>query len=143
MHMHIAAIDALPPVGDPEYADRAAVVLSGLRKLQTSLSEAAGRSRVTPSVIVALSGVRHRYDELMTTAAEGPAATLGQRLYVARGRAKLSTQEAANGVGLAQGPHRGRRGRRARDRGRNRSDQGSDRRPRRLAAQRTSGRVAA
>ncbi len=27
-------------------------------------------------------------------------ATLGQRLYVARGRAKLSTKEAANGVGL-------------------------------------------
>lgn len=100
MHMYIAAIDALPPVSDPEYADRAAVVLSGLRKLQTSLSEAAGRSRVTPSVIVALSGVRHRYDELMTAAAEGPGATLGQRLYVARGRAKLSTQEAANGVGL-------------------------------------------
>ncbi len=100
MHMYIAAIDALPPVGDPEYADRVGVVLSGLRKLQTSLSEAAGRSRVTPSVIVALSGVRHRYDELMTTASEGPGATLGQRLYVARGNAKLSTQEAANGVGL-------------------------------------------
>ena len=30
----------------------------------------------------------------------GPAATLGQRLYVARGRARLSTKEAANGVGL-------------------------------------------
>ena len=69
-------------------------------KLQGSLSEAAGRSRVTPSVIVALSGVRHRYDELIETAAHGPGATLGQRLYVARGRAKLSTKEAANGVGL-------------------------------------------
>ncbi|WP_280832669.1 hypothetical protein [Mycolicibacterium frederiksbergense] len=100
--MYIAAIDALPPSSDPEFADRAAVVLSGLRKLQTSLSEAAGRSRVTPSVIVALSGVRHRYDELMTTAAEGPGATLGQRLYVARGRAKLSTLEAGNGIGLRQ-----------------------------------------
>jgi DNA-binding XRE family transcriptional regulator len=64
------------------------------------LSEAAGRSRVTPSVIVALSGVRHRYDELMETAAHGPGATLGQRLYVAREHAKLSTKEAANGVGL-------------------------------------------
>jgi DNA-binding XRE family transcriptional regulator len=47
-----------------------------------------------------LSGVRTRYDELMETAANGPSATLGQRLYVARGRAKLSTKEAANGVGL-------------------------------------------
>ncbi|HTM85091.1 MAG TPA: hypothetical protein VL179_09360 [Mycobacterium sp.] len=100
--MYIAAIDALPPVGDPEFADRAGVVLSGLRKLQASLSEAAGRSRVTPSVIVALSGVRSRYDELITTAAEGPGATLGQRLYVARGNAKLSTGEAANGIGVRQ-----------------------------------------
>ena len=76
------------------------MILSGLRKLQDSLADAAGRSRVTPSVIVALSGVRSRYDELMATAANGPGATLGQRLYVARGRAKLSTKEAANGVGL-------------------------------------------
>lgn len=102
MHMYVAAIDSLPAVTEPEFAERAAVVLSGLRKLQGSLSEAASRSRVTPSVIVALSGVRRQYDELMTTAAEGPGATLGQRLYVARGRAKLSTAEAANGVGLRQ-----------------------------------------
>ncbi|WP_102143556.1 hypothetical protein [Mycobacterium hubeiense] len=98
--MYSAAIDALPDVGDPAFADRAAVVLAGLRKLQKSLSDAAGQSRVTPSVIVALSGVRTTYDELMATAAEGPGATLGQRLYVARQKAKLSTQEAANGVGL-------------------------------------------
>ena len=74
----------------PEYADRAGVILAGLRKLQTTLSDAAGRSRVTPSVVVALSGVRNRCDELMATAANGPAATLGQRLYIARIGAKLS-----------------------------------------------------
>jgi hypothetical protein len=100
MHMYAAAIDALPDPGDPVYADRVGVILTGLRKLSGSLSDAAGRSRVTPSVIVALSGVRNRYDDLMATAANGPAATLGQRLYIARGRAKLSTKEAANGVGL-------------------------------------------
>jgi hypothetical protein len=100
MHMYAAAIDALPDPHDPEFGDRAGIILAGLRKLQGSLSDAAGRSRVTPSVIVALSGVRHRYDDLMETAANGPAATLGQRLYIARGRAKLSTKEAANGVGL-------------------------------------------
>jgi hypothetical protein len=100
MHMYAAAIDALPDAGDPEFGDRAGVILAGLRKLQGSLSDAAGRSRVTPSVIVALSGVRSRYDDLMATAANGPGATLGQRLYIARGRAKLSTKEAANGVGL-------------------------------------------
>ncbi|MFG1934899.1 hypothetical protein ACGFK1_30305 [Mycobacterium sp. NPDC048908] len=98
--MYSAAIDTLPDVHDPEFPHRAGIILAGLRKLQASLSEAAGRSRVTPSVIVALSGVRRRYDELMETAANGPGATLGQRLYVARGRAKLSTKEAANGVGL-------------------------------------------
>src|SRR5215217_6039828 len=69
MHMYAAAIDTLPDAGDPEYPHRAGVILAGLRKLQGSLSEAAG-------------------------------ATLGQRLYIARGRAKLSTKEAANGVGL-------------------------------------------
>jgi hypothetical protein len=100
MHMYSAAIDSLPDVHDPEFPHRAGIILAGLRKLQGSLSEAAGRSRVTPSVIVALSGVRHRYDELMEMAANGPGATLGQRLHIARGRAKLSTKEAANGVGL-------------------------------------------
>jgi len=100
MHMYGAAIDSLPDLHDPEYPDRAGVILAGLRKLLGSLTDAAGRSRNTPSVIVALSGVRKRYDELMETAADGPGATLGQRLYVARGRAKLSAKEAANGVGL-------------------------------------------
>jgi len=100
MHMYGVAIDALPDTSDPEFADRAGVILAGLRKLTGSLTDAAGRSRSTPSVIVALSGVRRRYDELMETAADGPNATLGQRLYVARGRAKLSTKEAANGVSL-------------------------------------------
>jgi hypothetical protein len=98
--MYGSAIDALPDPNDPEFADRAGVILAGLRKLQGSLSEAAGRNRLTPSVIVALSGVRHRYDDLMEGAANGQGATLGQRLYVARGRAKLSIKEAANGVGL-------------------------------------------
>ena len=100
MHMYSAAIDALPDHSDPEFGDRVGVILAGMRKLQGTLTDAAGRSRSTPSVIVALSGVRKRYDELMENAATGPHATLGQRLYVARGRAKLSTKEAANGVGL-------------------------------------------
>jgi hypothetical protein len=102
MHMYAAAIDALPDPSDHEYPHRVGVILAGMRKLLGSLSDAAGRSRVTPSVIVALSGVRRRYDELMETAANGPGATLGQRLYVARQRAKLSAKEAANGVGLRQ-----------------------------------------
>lgn len=100
MHMYNVAIDALPDHSDPDFPDRAGVILAGLRKLQGTLTDAASRSRNTASVIVALSGVRKTYDELMENAASGPNATLGQRLYVARGRAKLSTKEAANGVGL-------------------------------------------
>jgi hypothetical protein len=100
MHMYSAAIEALPDAGDPEFPERAGVVLAGLRKLLNSLADAASRSRVTPSVIVALSGVRGSYDDLMNRAAAGPNATLGQRLYVARRQARLSSLEAANGVGL-------------------------------------------
>ena len=100
MQMFGAAIDALPDTSDPEFSGRSAVILSGLRKLQTALTKAASRGRATPSVIVSLSGVRTRYDDLMAMAAESPGATLGQQLYVVRRRAKLSAQETANGVGL-------------------------------------------
>jgi ribosome-binding protein aMBF1 (putative translation factor) len=100
MHMYSAAIESLPDPGDHEFTGHAAVILVGLRKFESALSEAARRSRTTPAVIVSLSSVRSRYDDLMATAANGPGATLGQRLYVARERAKLSTQEAGNGIGL-------------------------------------------
>jgi hypothetical protein len=100
MHMYVSAIDSLPHDNDPEFAHRAEVILSGLRKLQSSLTEAAGRSRSTPSVILALSEVRRRYDDLMGRAAAAPGSSLGQQLYVARRRARISAQEAANGVGL-------------------------------------------
>jgi hypothetical protein len=100
MQMFTASIDALPGSGDPEFSGRAAVILSGLRKLQAALTTAATRGRATPSVIVALSGVRTQYDDLMAMAAEAPGATLGQQLYVTRRRAKLSAQETANGAGL-------------------------------------------
>lgn len=102
MQMFTAAIDALPDSSDPEFSERAAVILSGLRKLQAALTQAARRGRATPSVIVVLSGVRNRYDDLMARAAEAPGATLGQQLYVTRRRAKLSAQETANGTGLAR-----------------------------------------
>jgi hypothetical protein len=101
MHMFTAAIGSLPDPTDSEFAGRAAVVLSGLRKLEGALSTAAKRSRTSPSVVVALSGVRSAYDDLMARAANGPGSTLGQQLYFARQRAKLSAQETANGAGLA------------------------------------------
>lgn len=100
MQMFTAAIEALPDAAAPDFSGRATVILSGLRKLQAALTQAARRGRSTSSVVVALSSVRERYDELMACAAGGPGATLGQRLYVARRRGRLSAQEAANGAGL-------------------------------------------
>jgi hypothetical protein len=100
MHMHIAAIDALPFPDDETFHKRADVVLSGMRKLRTALAEAARRSRSSPMVIVALSDVRRRYDDLMIRVAAAAGSNLGQQLYAARIHARLSAQEVANGTGL-------------------------------------------
>jgi hypothetical protein len=100
MHMYRSAIDSLHGDGDMEFPGRAEVILSGLRKLQGTLTEAAARSRPTPEVVVALSGVRRQYDDLIARSAAAPGSSLGQQLYVARRNAKLSAQEAANGMGL-------------------------------------------
>jgi hypothetical protein len=100
MHMYKAAIDSLPFPEDKKFQKRAEVVLSGMRKLRAALTEAASHSRPTPTVMMALSDVRRRYDDLMERAADAPGATLGQQLYNARVHAKLSAPEAANGVGL-------------------------------------------
>ena len=100
MHMYKAAIDSLPFPEDKKFQKRAEVVLPGMRKLRAALTEAASHSRPTPTVMMALSDVRRRYDDLMERAADAPGATPGQQLYNARVHAKLSAQEAANGVGL-------------------------------------------
>lgn len=100
MHMHSAAIDALPVPEDETFHKRADVVLSGMRKLRAALTEAACRNRSSPMVIVALSDVRRRYDDLMTRAAAAAGSGLGQQLYAARIRARLSAKEVANGAGL-------------------------------------------
>jgi hypothetical protein len=100
MHMYRAAIDSLPFPEDKKFQKRAEVVLTGMRKLRAALTEAASYSRPTPTVMTALSDVRRRYDDLMERVAAAPGATLGQQLYTARVYAKLTAQEAANGVGL-------------------------------------------
>lgn len=100
MHMYGSAIASLPDPSDSDFHQRADVVLSGLRKLQVTLTTAAARSRTTPAVTVAVSGVRQVYDDLMAVNAAAPSGTLGQQLYVARRRARVSALEAANGVGL-------------------------------------------
>lgn len=100
MHMYISAIAALPDDRDRDFRPRVEVILSGLRKLQQTLTDAGARNRLTPGVMVALSEARQCYDELMERAATAPGSTLGQQLYVARRRAKLSARETANGAGL-------------------------------------------
>ena len=44
MHMYDVAIDALPDHSDPDFAERAGVILAGLRKLKGTLTDAAGRA---------------------------------------------------------------------------------------------------
>ena len=100
MHMYRAAIDSLPFPEDKKFQKRAEVVLTGMRKLRAALTEAASHSRPSPTVMMALSDVRQRYDHLIERAAAAPGATLGQQLYTARIHGKLSAQEAANGVGV-------------------------------------------
>jgi hypothetical protein len=100
MHMYRAAIDSLPFPEDKKFQKRAEVVLTGMRKLRAALTEAASHSRPSPTVMMALSDVRRRYDDLMERATDAPGATLGQQLYTARIHAKLSAHEAANGMGL-------------------------------------------
>src|ERR1700757_46944 len=100
MHMYRAAIDSLPFPEDKKFQKRAEVVLTGMRKLRAALTEAASHGRSTPTVMMALSDCRRRYDDLMERAASAPGSTLGQQLYTARVYAKLSPQEAAHGVGL-------------------------------------------
>src|ERR1700743_2587452 len=99
-HMSSSPIAALPDDDDDDFRPRAEVILAGLRKLQKTLTDAAKRSRLTPRVVVALSEVRGYYDDLMERAAAAPGATLGQQLYVARRRARLSAKETACGAGL-------------------------------------------
>jgi hypothetical protein len=100
MHMFTSAIESLPAPNEPEFSGRAAVILTGLRKLEAALAQAARRNRATPTVVVALSSVRNQYHDLMERAAAGPGSTLGQQLYVARKGANLTTKETANGAGL-------------------------------------------
>ncbi len=101
MHSIGAAVDALPGPAEPDFTQRATPILADLRKLEAVAANAARNARGTPSVVLALSAVRRRYNELMLRAAKSPSATLGQRLYGARHRAELSLEEAANAAGVS------------------------------------------
>ena len=103
MHMYTAAIDALPFQEDKKFHSRADVVLEGMRKLRAALSDAASTSRPSSAVIVALSNVRRRYDNLVEHAAVAPGSSLGLQIYATRLAAKLTAREVENGAGLRLG----------------------------------------
>jgi DNA-binding transcriptional regulator YiaG len=100
IELHACALGSLPDPGANGFQHRADEILSGLRKDHEFLREAAGRTRSTPSVIVALGEVRGRYHDLMTKAAAAPGSNLGHQLYVTRRRAQLTIDEIATGLGL-------------------------------------------
>lgn len=77
-------------------------MLSQLRKLETVAANAARAAKGSPDVVMALSTVGKRYDELTLRAAKAPTATLGQRLYAARRRAELTAEETANAAGVSR-----------------------------------------
>ena len=101
MKTFATAIDALPDPAHPEFAQRAAVILADLRQLEAVVARAARQSRGMPTIVMALSAVRNRHEDLMFRAAAAPNATLGQRLFAARRRANLSAAETGNAVGLS------------------------------------------
>ncbi|MGO4444711.1 transcriptional regulator [Mycobacterium sp. 2YAF39] len=96
------AVEALPPVEDPDFTQRATKILADLRQLEAVAARAARISKVSPALIKALSAVRTRYDELMLRAARAPQATVGQRLYAARRGANLSILETAQAAGVSE-----------------------------------------
>jgi transcriptional regulator with XRE-family HTH domain len=97
-----AAIGDLSAASAPDFAARAAAILTDLRKLEAIAARAMRHSQGSPAEVVKSLGlIRGRYDDLMLKAAAHPAATLGQRLYAARRRANLSAGEAAAVGGVA------------------------------------------
>lgn len=97
-----STIAGLPDPSDPSFMPNATSVLADLRQLEAIAARGARISRVTPSLIKALSAVRTRYDELMMRAAEAPHPTLGQRLYAARRGANLTIAETAQAAGVSE-----------------------------------------
>ena len=92
---------AMLPMGeDPRFAAEVAALLAELRRLENSLTNAARSATGRPELAVTLGEVRQAYADLMRRAARAPAASLGQRLYVARHQRQLTVQEAANAAGV-------------------------------------------
>lgn len=95
-----STVAGLPAPDHPAFVPGVASVLADLRRLEAIAVRAARLGRVTPPLIKALGTVRSLYDEVMTRAAAGPDATLGQRVYAARRGATLTVEEMAQAAGV-------------------------------------------
>lgn len=93
-------IKSLPAQANNEFTKRVTPVLNDLRKLERVAANAARSAMGATDVAMSLSAVRKTYRDLMLRAAEAPQPTFGQRLFAARHRAELSTEEAAHAAGV-------------------------------------------
>lgn len=97
-----SVIEALPDPAEPEFPARATAALADLRKLESVASKAARVGPATTELLRALATTRRHYDDLMLTAARGPGATLGQRVYAVRRLNALTDAEFAQASGVSE-----------------------------------------
>ncbi|HEY6574619.1 MAG TPA: transcriptional regulator [Mycobacterium sp.] len=100
VHSLGGAVDALPPIDDPDFTPRVTAILADLRQLEAVAARAARIGRLTPPLLKVLSTVRRQMDDLTLLGATASTATLGQRLYAARRRANLTIAETAQAAGV-------------------------------------------
>lgn len=96
-----ASIDRLPDIHNPDYTPLVTAIATDLRNVERVVADAARTAKGTPAIARTLGRVRQMYSDLMTQAAQSPAATLGQRLYATRSASGLTPEEAANAAGVA------------------------------------------
>ncbi|WP_082949959.1 FHA domain-containing protein [Mycobacterium sp. ACS4331] len=94
------ALAALPSSSSPEFHTAATSILGDLRNLLAVATDAARNAPRAPALVIAMGGVRRRYDDLMLKIAATPNATVGQRLFAARHRTSLTVDDAALASGL-------------------------------------------
>ena len=93
-------IALLPDPDQPGFAETAAAILDELHRLER-LTGQAMRTGGGAEITLALAGVRTAHRDLMLKAAQSPHATLGQRLFAARDRVRLTEAEAAAAAGVS------------------------------------------
>lgn len=97
------AIATLPESSSAQFHTAATAILSDLRNLRAVAGDAARSAPGAPALVIALGAVRRRHDDLMARVAAAPGASRGQRLFAARRRANLTTEDIALATGLPRG----------------------------------------